>query len=93
MGSLILRRGSRSQPTLEEMRELAKLELEKLQNMPDEDEGIDFSDIPPTTKEELAKFYPVNPRTPEQWERYYRNCPPHIQQRHEKIRKLHGSII
>ena len=62
MGSLILKFDSKHRYTLEEMKKIAKIELEKLKNMPDEDENIDFSDIPPLTDEELAKFKPARLR-------------------------------
>ena len=62
MGSLILKRGSKPRYTFEEMKAIAKIELERLKNMPDEDENIDYSDIPPLTDEELAKFKPARLR-------------------------------
>ena len=93
MGSIVIKRGSKPRRTLEEMKEIARIELEKLDNMPDEDENIDYSDIPALKEDEERKWYPVNPRTPAQWERYYKYCPPHIQARHRKLRELYGSII
>ena len=62
MGSLILKRSMKPRYTFEEMREIAKIELEKLKNMPDHDENIDYSDIPPLTDEELAKMKPARLR-------------------------------
>ncbi len=62
MGSLFIKRRIKSRYTFEEMKEIAKIELEKLKNMPDEDENIDYSDIPPLTDEELAKFKPARLR-------------------------------
>lgn len=53
--------------TLEQIAELKALE----------DRKIDYSDIPEITKEEWdTKFYKANPTTPEDWARFYRNCPP-----------------
>lgn len=65
MGSLFLKFDSKPKYTFEEMKEIAKIELEKLDNMTDEDEGIDYSDIPPLTDEELAKFKPARLRLKE----------------------------
>ena len=64
MGSLILKRNMKPKYTFEEMREIAKIELEKLKNISDEehDKDIDFSDIPPLTDEELAKMKPARLR-------------------------------
>ena len=62
MGSLVLKFDSKPRYTLEEMKKIAKIELEKLKNMPDEDENIDFSDIPALTDEELEKFKPARLR-------------------------------
>ena len=64
MGSLILKRSMKPNYTFEEMREIAKIELEKLKNISDEehDKDIDFSDIPPLTDEELAKMKPARLR-------------------------------
>ena len=68
MGSLVIRRGIKSQYTFEEMREIAKIELEKLNNISDEehDKDIDFSDIPPSTDEELARMKPSRLRKQKQ---------------------------
>lgn len=46
--------------TYEEMKEIAKIELEKLKTMPEE--KIDYSDIPALTDEELAKMKPARLR-------------------------------
>lgn len=64
MGSLILKRSMKPNYTFEEMREIARIELEKLKNISDEehDKDIDFSDIPPLTDEELAKMKPARLR-------------------------------
>ena len=95
MGSFTIKPDMKPRYTYEEMCEIAKVELEKLKNISDEehDKDIDFSDIPPTTPEELKRFFRVNPKTPEQWERYYKYCPKHVQERHEKQRKLYGKVI
>ena len=95
MGSFIIKPDMKPLYTYEEMREIAKVELERLKNISDEeyDKDIDFSDIPPTTDEEFKRFFRINPRTPEQWEQYYKYCPKHIQERHEKQRKLYGRAI
>ena len=68
MGSLVIRRGIKPQYTFEEMREIAKIELEKLNNISDEehDKDIDFSDIPPSTDEELARMKPSRLRKQKQ---------------------------
>ena len=68
MGSLVIRRGIKPQYTFEEMREIAKIELEKLNNISDEehDKDIDFSDIPPSTDEELARMKPARLRKQKQ---------------------------
>lgn len=86
MGSLILKRGVKLELTPEQRAELAALAEMK-------DEDIDYSDIPAPKEGEERKWYPVNPRTPEQWKRYYKYCPPHIQARHKKLRELYGPII
>ncbi|MBQ3336273.1 MAG: hypothetical protein IJG80_02610 [Selenomonadaceae bacterium] len=86
MGSLILKRGVKPEYTPEQLEEIKRWE-----NIKDED--IDYSDIPAPKEGEERKWYPVNPRTPEQWERYYKYCPPHIQARHKKLRELYGPII
>ena len=62
MSSLFLKRGMKPKYTFEELQEIAKIELEKLKNMPDHDENIDYSDSPPLTDEELAKFKPARLR-------------------------------
>ena len=68
MSSLVIRRGIKPQYTFEEMREIAKIELEKLNNISDEehDKDIDFSDIPPSTDEELARMKPARLRKQKQ---------------------------
>ena len=92
MGSLVLKIPEKPKYTYEEMCKIAKAELEKLKSISSEehDKDIDFSDIPPTSPEELKRFFRINPQTPEQWETYYKNCPKHVQERHEKQRKLYG---
>ena len=64
MGSLVIKRSAKPRYTYEEMKEIARIELEKLKNISDEeyDRGIDFSDIPPLTDEELAKMRPARLR-------------------------------
>lgn len=91
MGSLILNFSSRPRRTLEEMKALAKIELEKLKDTTDDD--IDCNDIPAPKPGEPRKWYRVNPRTPEEWEQYYRNCPPHRQKKYEQLRQKYGPII
>ena len=86
MGSLFIRPGTKMKLTDEQIREIRE-------NAPKSDDEIDFSDIPPTTDEELKKFYRVNPRPPEEWEQYYRNCPPHRQKRYAELRQKFGPII
>ncbi|MBR4153706.1 MAG: hypothetical protein IKT98_12230 [Selenomonadaceae bacterium] len=95
MGSFVIDPHAKPRYTYEEMCEIAKIELEKLKNISDEehDKDIDVSDIPPTSKDELKKFFRINPRTPEQWEQYYKYCPLHMQKRHEEQRKLYGKAI
>ncbi len=66
MGSLFLKRDSKPRYTFEEMKEIARIELERLKNTPDEDEDIDYSDIPALTDEELAKFKPARLRRQKQ---------------------------
>ena len=68
MGSLVIKRGAKPRYTYEEMREIAKVELERLKNISDEeyDKDIDFSDIPPLTDEELSKFKPARLRRQKQ---------------------------
>ena len=66
MGSLVIKRGAKPRYTYEEMREIARVELERLKNMPDEDKNIDYSDIPPLTDEELAKMKPARLRRQKQ---------------------------
>ena len=85
MGSIRIYKGM--PPLTEE--EIAELE----RNKPKSDDEIDYSDIPPTTDEEFKRFFKINPRTPEQWEQYYKYCPKHVQERHEKQRKLYGRAI
>ncbi len=60
MGSLFLKRDSKPRYTFAEMKEIARIELEKLENMTDDD--IDYSDIPPLTDEELARMKPARLR-------------------------------
>lgn len=86
MGSFIIKPGMKLELTEEERAEIRA-------NAPKSDDEIDFSDIPATTEEELKKFFRINPRTPEEWERYYKNCPLHVQKRHEQQRKLYGRAI
>ena len=95
MGSFIIKPDMKPLYTYEEMREIAKVELERLKNISDEehDKDIDFSDIPPTTDEEFRRFFKINPRTTEQWEQYHKYCPKPVQERHEKQRKLYGRAI
>ena len=64
MGSLFLKRDSKPRYTFEEMKEIARIELEKLENMTDD--NIDYSDIPALTDEELAKFKPARLRRQKQ---------------------------
>lgn len=64
MGSLFLKRDSKPRYTFEEMKEIARIELEKLENMTDDD--IDYSDIPPLTDEELARMKPARLRKQKQ---------------------------
>ena len=68
MGSLVIKRDEKPRYTYEEMRELALIELEKLKNISDEeyDKDIDFSDIPPSTDEELARMKPARIRRQKQ---------------------------
>lgn len=86
MGSLIIRPGMKLELTPEQREELAA--LEKIT-----DDEIDFSDIPAPKPGAPKTWYRVNPRTPEEWEQYYKNCPPHIQKKHERLRKIYGPII
>lgn len=86
MGSFTIKPGMKLELTDEQ-----RAELEALKDIKDED--IDLSDIPEITKEEFKKFFKINPRTPEEWERYYKNCPLHVQKRHEQQRKLYGRAI
>lgn len=63
-------------------------ELEALDKLPDEE--IDYSDIPPSTEEDFKRMWRANPRTPEEWEQYYRWNPevnPEIRLRLEERRK------
>lgn len=64
MGSFIIKPSMKPRYTYEEMKAIAKIELEKLKNISDEehDKDIDFSDIPPLTDAELAKFKPARLR-------------------------------
>ena len=64
MGSFIIKPSMKPRYTYAEMCEIAKIELEKLKNISDEehDKDIDFSDIPKLTDEELAKFKPARLR-------------------------------
>ena len=55
MGSLIIKRGMKLEFTPEQLEEIKRWE-----EMTDED--IDYSDIPPLTDEELAKFKPARLR-------------------------------
>ena len=64
MSSLFLKRDSKPRYTFDEMKEIARIELEKLDNMTDED--IDYSDIPPLTDEELARMKPARLRRQKQ---------------------------
>ena len=68
MSSLVIRRGVKPRYTYEEMKEIARIELEKLKNISGEeyDKNIDFSDIPPLTDEELAKMKPARLRRQKQ---------------------------
>lgn len=66
MGSLVIKRGSKPRYTFEEMKAIAKIELERLKNMPDNDDDIDYSDIPPLTDEELARMKPARLRRQKQ---------------------------
>lgn len=85
MGSIRIYKGM-PPLTEEEIAEIRK-------NAPKSDDEIDFSDIPARKAGEPRKWYRVNPRTPEEWEQYHKNCPQHIQKRHEKQRKLYGRAI
>ncbi|MBQ4403775.1 MAG: hypothetical protein II857_05135 [Selenomonadaceae bacterium] len=64
MGNLFIKRSLKPRYTYEEMQEIARIELERLKNISDEeyDKDIDYSDIPPLTDEELAKFKPARLR-------------------------------
>ena len=66
-------------------------EIEALDKLADED--IDLSDIPELTEEDFKRMWRANPRTPEEWEQYYRNCPPHRQKRYAELRQKFGPII
>lgn len=55
MSNIIIRRGMKSIRTPEQL-----AEIEKWKTMTEED--IDYSDIPPLTEEELAKFRPARLR-------------------------------
>ena len=68
MGSLFIKHGTKPRYTYEEMKEIARIELERLKNISDEehDKDIDFSDIPPLTDEELAKMKPARLRRQKQ---------------------------
>lgn len=67
-------------------------EIEALSKMSDDE--IDYSDIPKITKEEWdTKFYKANPVTPEDWARFYRNCPPRRQKTLLERWKLQGKEI
>ena len=68
MGSLVIKYDAKPRYTYEEMREIARIELEKLKNISDEehDKDIDYSDIPPLTDEELAKMKPARLRKQKQ---------------------------
>ena len=79
MGSLIL---SRNMPPL------TKEELEEIRAL--KNRKIDYSDIPPTTDEGSKRFYRVNPRTPEEWEQFYKYCPKRHQENLAKMRKVLG---
>ena len=64
MSSLVIKNGAKPRYTYEEMKKIARIELERLKNISEEDydKNIDFSDIPPLTDEELAKFKPARLR-------------------------------
>ena len=79
MGSLIL---SRNMPPL------TKEELEEIRSL--KNRKIDYSDIPPTTDEESKRFFRANPRTPEEWEQFYKYCPKKHQESLAKMRKALG---
>ena len=68
MGSFVIDPHAKPRYTYEEMCEIAKIELEKLKNISDEehDKDIDFSDIPPSTDEELARMKPSRLRKQKQ---------------------------
>lgn len=73
---------------------LTQEEIDEIRNnTPKSDDEIDFSDIPAPKPGAPKTWYRVNPRTPEEWEQYYKNCPPHIQKKHERLRKIYGPII
>ena len=55
MGSLVIKRGMKLEFTPEQLEEIKRWE-----KMTDDD--IDYSDIPPLTDEELAKFKPARLR-------------------------------
>ena len=86
MGSLILKRGSKPQLTEEQIRRIRE-------NAPKSDDDIDCSDIPAPKEGEPRRWYRVNPRTPEEWEQYYKNCPPQRQKRYAQLREKFGPII
>lgn len=64
MGSLVLKCDAKPRYTYEEMQEIARIELERLKNISDEEynKNIDFSDIPPLTDEELSRMKPARLR-------------------------------
>ena len=81
MGSLILKRGMK--PSEEQIRRI-------IENAPKSDDEIDYSDIPATTDEEFKRFFRANPRTPEEWEQFYKYCPKRHQESLAKMRKALG---
>lgn len=68
MGSIYIYPAMKIEHTPEELEE-----IEALKNMPDED--IDLSDIPELTEEDFKRMWRANPRTPEEWEQYFRYNP------------------
>ena len=86
MNSIVIKQGVKIVRTPEQI-----AELDALSKMTDDD--IDFSDIPPTTEEEFKRMFKANPRTPEQWEQFYKFCPPKHQARLKKMREILGHRI
>ena len=86
MNSIVIKQGVKIVRTPEQL-----AELDALSKMTDDD--IDFSDIPPTTEEEFKRMFKANPRTPEQWEQFYKFCPPKHQARLKKMREILGHRI